>query len=755
MNSKEDTWNKLFKDLDSDEMLEIASKEEEKPIELKELFLDYFQDYCKISYLEDIKENEVYLINKWKCIYFHCVELDDYFYFLEDKNNTSLSLKNKKSNDGKKSNSLSSINNTQLSSDKSSSIKSENNLSIVDNIVPHNLSEISSSFSSQSKEENDTNTINNINEINIIKKFDDKNVYEFKLVEAKKSLQIYENEKITGVEYELKCRRIFNLMLLFVQRDNYKIYNPHKIPLQNIINYLKIKEFDNMKLTESDSFEIDLVINNFKISDFNKLLKSYSSHFFFIDNLGLKSLKENENINLIGEISRNFLIQIDNKSAQHRTYLATFKIFEALSINNTNISEEEKNSIFSYFHLTNNNNKNCFIIITDGSYFILRFTIDIISKVKKQKLEDKKILPYIKDEINKNKEILKYLMSNKFRNLDNLIFKTFKAIKYLEDNHIRFCLLFIGDKGSNRLENFYKEKEGRNMEIVLETKFKSKMKYLINKLIESKDRISYEIREFGTKIKSFLYNKKIIIRSKNKIKSLPDYFKINVKFYYADEKISILKKNKFIIISKLLNEETFLRTFNKYLKIQNSDSLLVFIDNKNILSNNNQINNKYIIVVKETEFSQIYENIETIIRKNSDYFNDMVKQKVDVKKKELKKNKNVYSVKSKLTSEIVIKKLKDDIELCIDVENLFKYLELYCDEKIENIDIYIKELIENKNEFEKLIKKEYLNDFKNLISNNFALLLECIKSSIIYDYIVDELIWEMVLSSWADMYIVY
>ena len=754
MNSKEEEWNKLFKDLDSDEKFEISSKEEEKPIELKELFLDYFQDYCKISYLEDIKENEVYLINKWKCIFFHCVELDDYFYFLEDKNNASLSLKNRKRNNGKKNSSLNSIKNKQLNSDKSSSINSENNLSIVGNIIPHSLSEINSSLSSQSNEESYTNTIDNKNEINI-KKFDDKNIYEFKLVEAKKSLQIYENEKISGGEYELKCRRIFNLMLLFVQRDDYKIYNPHKIPLQNIINYLKIKEFDNMKLTESDSFEIDLVINNFKISDFNKLLKSYSSHFFFTDNLGLKNIKENDNINLIGEISRNFLFQIDNKSAQLRTYLATFKIFEVLSTNNTSISEEEKNTIFSYFHLTNNNNKNLFTIITDGSYFILRFAIDIISKIKKQKLEDKIILPYIKEEINKNKEILNYLMSNKFRNLDNLIYKTFKAIKYLEDNHIRFCLLFIGDKDSNRLENFYKEKEGGNKEIILETKFKSKMKYLINKLIESKDRISYEIREFGKKIKAFLYNQKIIIKSKNKIKSLPDYFKINVKFYYADEKISILEENKFIINSKLLNEETFLRTFNKYLKIQNSELLIVFIDNKNILSNNNKINNKNILVVKEHEFSKIYENIEIIIRKNLDYFKDMVKQKVDAKKKELKKNKNIYSAKSKLTSEIVIKKLKYDIDLCFDVENLFKHLELYCDAKIENIDIYIKELIENKNEFEKLIKKEYLNDFKNLISNNFVQLLECIKSSIIYDYIVDELILEMVLSSWADMYIVY
>ena len=133
MNSEEDIWNKLLKDLDSDDIFENLNKEEEKPIELKELFLDYFQDYCKISYLEDIKENEIYLINKWKCIYFHCVELDVYFYFLEDKNNTSFYLKNKKSKDGKKNNSLSSIENKKLCSDKRN--KSEKSLSIFGNII--------------------------------------------------------------------------------------------------------------------------------------------------------------------------------------------------------------------------------------------------------------------------------------------------------------------------------------------------------------------------------------------------------------------------------------------------------------------------------------------------------------------------------------------------------------------------------------------------------------------------------------------
>ena len=64
---------------------------------------------------------------------------------------------------------------------------------------------------------------------------------EFKLIEAKKSLHIYDNEKIGGTEYELQCKRVLYLMLIFIGRDNYKIFNPHKIPIQKFINKLNIK----------------------------------------------------------------------------------------------------------------------------------------------------------------------------------------------------------------------------------------------------------------------------------------------------------------------------------------------------------------------------------------------------------------------------------------------------------------------------------------------------------------------------------
>ena len=51
---------------------------------------------------------------------------------------------------------------------------------------------------------------------------------------------------------------------------------------------------------------------------------------------------------------------------------------------NCPISPEQKNEIFSSFRLEQNRNKNIFFIITDGSYLILQFTFDVISKIDKE-----------------------------------------------------------------------------------------------------------------------------------------------------------------------------------------------------------------------------------------------------------------------------------------------------------------------------------------------------------------------------------
>lgn len=87
MDTKEKEWEELFKGIDFDDSNMLPEdKELDEKIELNESFTIYFNDYCKISYLNDIKENHLYLFNKWKCIFFHCVKLDDFYYYLNNKN---------------------------------------------------------------------------------------------------------------------------------------------------------------------------------------------------------------------------------------------------------------------------------------------------------------------------------------------------------------------------------------------------------------------------------------------------------------------------------------------------------------------------------------------------------------------------------------------------------------------------------------------------------------------------------------------
>lgn len=156
------------------------------------LFLKFFDDYCKVSYLEDIKENDVYLINKWKLVFFHCIELDDYFLKLDNKTLPNNKNKGDKKGQNKKNNSLDYHYKNNLSFDKITPKKNKSgNINKNDsNSKDNNLGQLSNSRSIDRNNSSNTEIENEIlNEESIT------NLSEFKLKEAKQSLQIYENEK--------------------------------------------------------------------------------------------------------------------------------------------------------------------------------------------------------------------------------------------------------------------------------------------------------------------------------------------------------------------------------------------------------------------------------------------------------------------------------------------------------------------------------------------------------------------------------
>ena len=627
-------------------------------------------------------------------------------------------------------------------------------------IIPNISSENSNSSIlslSQSKE-----LINSINDINIIQDNFNTSLNEFKLTEAKKSLMIYDNELIEGKEFESNCRRILNIMLLFIQSDNYTFFNPCKIPLQKIIDYLKIQQFQNDTLTNADAFEIDIVINDFKVSDLQKLIKNYRAHFFFDNKLNLENCKLDEKVNFIGEIARNFVIQIQNKFEQFKTYNATFKIFEAL--NNSLLNEAEKNYIFQHFKLENNKNKNIFVIITDGSYAILLFTLDTITKIKDNKLEGKdNIQIFIKKEIDNNQKILEHLMSYRLKNLNYYIYTTYEALKYLEKNKLLYCILFIGSRDNNIFENFYKEKNENKNVIKFETKFKNQIKNLINNLIKYKDEITYKIQDFG---KSLINSNEIddisdiIVKNyivKNKYPKLSNCFKIKINFYCTVEEdfSSLIDNDKFSVEVK--NESDILNMYKKLLETKNSDSLSVFIDNKNILSKVNKMND-LILIINQENFEKINDIINNCIKNHINIFKETFIKKINDNIKYLGKNKKIYTSKTELNLKILKEKLNienKEKNFFIDFETIVNLLNDRYKNNFEDIikEEYINKLIKNKYDFENLLGKKYEKDFKQLILNKFSLLNENIKSSIFYDIIIKIIFKNLINKSWNYNYI--
>ena len=744
---KENSWDILLEDISSEDI----PKDEKQPyfLNLEGLFLKYFTDYCNISYLEDIKENDVYLINKWKLIFFHCIELDEYFLKLDQKNFQNKNKFNKKgqskehnSFDYQAKNNLS-LNRSVPKKNKSESIKKNDS----------NSKDINSGQPSNSKSAENNNSSNTEIENEILKQELHSNLSEFKLKEAKQSLQIYENEKIGGKEFEDKCRRILNLMLIFIKRDNYKLLNPKKIAIQNFIKLLKIKEIEKTELTKSDTFEIDVVINNFKVSDLKKLIDNYSSHFFLKEKMKLDDIKE-ENINFFGEISKNFIIQISNKSEQIKIYFASFKILEMLNEANCPISPEQKKEIFSSFGIEQNKNKNIFFIITDGSYLILKFTFDVISKIDKESKENSKdINEFIDKCIKENEEIIKYLMQYKFNNLKNLIYRTYLTLKYMDNKNFRYCIFFIGDKENNKLENFYKENLKRGKSI-LETKFTNKIKNLINNLIVLKEKIYLDIKEFKEKTKKFINSLKLdnlIIIDKYYNPNLSDYFKINVNFFYNDKNIIIPNNPDYIIKSQLITAINFENKFIEFLNKKKPEKLTVFIDNQSILEKyyeKNYSNN--LLITKETQFNKIFDQIKIYIQIQIDGFQQILNEKIKEKKREI--NQSLYDLKENLTIELLIEKLKYMNDFCLDLEKIVNFIKPMFHVTFENESSYGEELQNIKKAFEKLLNKEYIINFKSLFSKNLSLLLNNIKSLLLYEYIMNNSFDNVIYSLWNMKY---
>lgn len=73
--------------------------------------------------------------------------------------------------------------------------------------------------------------------------------------------------------------------------------------------------------------------------------------------------------------------------------------------------------------------------------------------------------------------------------------------------------------------------------------------------------------------------------------------------------------------------------------------------------------------------------------------------------------------------------------------------------EFENENNFGEELQNNEKAFEELIKKEYITDFKSLFSTNLSLLLNNIKSILLYEHIINNSFKDIIFRLWNVMYL--
>ena len=217
----------------------------------------------------------------------------------------------------------------------------------------------------------------------------------------------------------------------------------------------------------------------------------------------------------------------------------------------------------------------------------------------------------------------------------------------------------------------------------------------------------------------------------------------------------LIDNDKFLVEVK--KESDIENLFKKLLETKNSDSLSVFIDDKNILLSKiiKKNDNNFILIINKENFEKINEIINNYIKNHINIFKEIFIKKINDKIKYLEKNKKIYTSKTEFTLEILDKKLKMEKDFFIEFKTLVNLLNDRCKNNFEdNIkEDYINKLIKNKNDFENLLGKKYEKDFKQLILDKFSLLNENIKSSIFYDIIIKIIVKKLIIMSWNYIYI--
>ena len=659
-------------------------------------------DYASLVTIKTLKQKPEYYLAKWNVLMKSLINFDDYFYFFGKKKINiqapeHLSKKNK---------------------------KKKKNISISGSSSGIILGELSLTKSKDSKISNPP----------ISEDIQSKEMNEFKLQYLKKNIDI-NFDNIDGKGYEYYVKRTIFAMFILIKLYNFEILNPKDVLYNKLMSISKIEKIENL----NDTFEMDMVINGLLLNNIKLLVDKYPKHFFFEDQLNIKDENLNDKVNIVSEISKDLIKDIKNKLIQEKKYINILKAFdkyrteEILAI----LNNDNKQILDSF--LIDVNNENLFILITNGSYFLLKFAVNIIKSLfRKNNIEEKEIIKIIKDkvdiELNKKDNSLIYKFIQKKKNFCERLYKLYLFFDNLRKNNIRHCLLYIGEESGTEFEDgiisLMNLKKIQTVKDDLNIIFTTKN--IIHDLSRIRDDSDAFIKNFWNDIKESLINNSKQIRDIFGSYTLKNNDYIPIKVYVSKENeknINEIYKYKYFNYEiNTFNSNDKLAIYDKI--VENTSDIILFVDDDSYLQYKLNKNSKNI-------YSFPYKNLNTFFKLVLEGMNiEFIKAKcyssylLDIDDNIIKKKDilNIDKLFLKIETELGIildkNKIIDILNVTIDNEKLKKIKSDIC----KNLE-KLSELLEIKN-YEKIY-----NSIDKAYNDNILLLMENIKASVFYDYI--------------------
>jgi len=327
-------------------------------------FQDIFGNNLDInqSQLNQAYSNPIYYFKKIIYFYIKSTYLDCYFLKLKNTLKDKNAKKNNKKRHINMNRSFNAINEERQENKNKSFNKENNNNQIIEKKISNSSSiNITQTYLSNSYNFNDSNSLSNI---------------QFYCSSPFRMITKENNDKfleyLCGENYESIAIKIFELICnITIEKIVYVSNASHK-------NSKKINKFFKLENTKAiDDFQIDAYIPSLTGKELNLIFKKFEKNFFFQKDL---SLDENKNYEIIGEIAINILSQAKQKIKKQWNYIHLIKAFNEYK----NKDDILYRKLCDEYNLNPNQNiEKIFILLTDGSYIILKTVFDIIDNNKK------------------------------------------------------------------------------------------------------------------------------------------------------------------------------------------------------------------------------------------------------------------------------------------------------------------------------------------------------------------------------------